>query len=125
MLLEGHPELVGITIHHIDKGIDSGDIIITARPELEPGDNYDMIDAKSFRLGIDRMLVAIRRLIEGRAARVKQWETGTLFLRRTGYHYGPYAVLKVNRLLKRGLIADYLKDRARLDARVRLIGEPH
>lgn len=123
MLLEGHPELVGITIHHIDKGTDSGDIIITARPDLETGDNYAMIDAKTFRLGIDMVLVAMRQLIEGRAVRVKQWEQGKLFLRRTGYHYGPYLVLKVNRLLKKGLIRDYLRDREKIDAGVRLIGE--
>ncbi len=123
MLLEGHPELVGITIHHIDKGTDSGDIIITARPNLESDDNYAMIDAKTFRLGIDMLLVAIRQLIEGRAVRVKQWEQGKLFLRRTGYHYDPYLVLKVNRFLKKGLIRDYLINREKIDAGVRLIGE--
>lgn len=125
MLLEGHPELVGITIHHIDKGTDSGDIIISARPELEPGDNYAIIDAKTFRLGIDMMLVALRQMIEKRAARVKQWEEGKLFLKRTGYRYDPYVVLTVNRLLKKGLIRDYLKGREKSDANVKLIGEQH
>ena len=125
MLLEGHSELVGITVHHIDKGADSGDIIITARPELEPGDNYAMIDAKTFRLGIDMMLVAIRQLIEKRAARVKQWEGGKLFLRSTGYRYYPYLRLKVARLAKKGLINDYLRNRKRIDANVKLIGEQH
>jgi len=123
VLLEGHPELVGITIHHIDKGTDSGDIIISARPTLEPGDNYATIDAKTFRLGIDMMLVAVRQLIEERAVRVKQWEAGKLFLRKTGYNYHPYLRLKVNRLLKKNLILDYLKNRAAIDAKVRLIGE--
>jgi folate-dependent phosphoribosylglycinamide formyltransferase PurN len=123
MLLEGHPEFVGITIHHIDNGTDSGDIIISARPALEPQDNYAMIDAKTFRLGIDMMLVAIRQLIEGRAARVKQWEKGKLFLRKTGYNYYPYLRLKVSRLLKKGIISEYLRDRKNLDAGVKLIGE--
>jgi len=125
MLLEKHPELVGITIHHIDKGTDSGDIIISARPELEAGDNYAMIDAKTFRIGIDMLLVAIRQLIEGRAIRIKQWEAGKLFLRRTGYNYHPYLRLKVNRLLKKGIISDYLRDREKIDAKVKLIGEQH
>ena len=125
MLLEKHPELVGITIHHIDKGTDSGDIIISARLELKPGDNYAMIDAKTFRIGIDMLLVAIRQLIEGRAIRIKQWEAGKLFLRRTGYNYHPYLRLKVNRLLKKGIISDYLRDREKIDAKVKLIGEQH
>jgi len=123
VLLEGHPELVGITIHHIDKGIDSGDIIITARPEMEPTDNYEMIDAKTFRLGIDLMLVAIHQLIEGRAERVKQWEEGRLFLRRTGYVYYPYLRVKVNLLLKKGLIRDYLKNRQIRDIGIQLVGK--
>ena len=125
MLLEKHPELVGITIHHIDKGTDSGDIIISARLELKPGDNYAMIDAKTFRIGIDMLLVAIKQLIEGRAVRIKQWEAGKLFLRKTGYNYHPYLRLKVNRLLKKGIISDYLRDREKIDAKVKLIGEQH
>lgn len=123
MLLEGHPELVGLTVHHIDPGVDSGDIIISARPTMEPDDNYEMIEAKTFRLGIDLMLVAIRQLIEGRAARVKQWEKGKLFLRKTGYTYDPYLRVQANKLLKQGLIRGYLNNQAEIDSRVRLVGE--
>ena len=108
-----------------DKGTDSGDIIITARPELEAGNNYAMIDAKTFRLGIDMMLVALRQLVEKRAGRVKQWEAGKLFLRKTGYKYYPYLRLKADRLLKKGLISDYLRNRGRIDANVKLVGERH
>ena len=124
MLLDGHPELVGITIHYIDKGIDSGDIIITARPELATEDNYEMIEAKSFRLGIDMLLVAVRQLQEGRAERVKQWEPGKLFLRRTGYVYEPNHRVRVNRMLADGLISDYLAHRRERDSGIRLIGRP-
>ena len=122
MLLEGRPEMVGITIHHIDKGIDSGDIIITARPELAEGDNFEMIEARSFRLGIDMMLVAVRQLMEDRAERVRQWELGKLFLRRTGYVYEPYHRVRVNGLLDRGLIAEYLTRREERDRAIRLVG---
>ncbi len=124
MLLEGHPEQVGITVHHIDPGIDSGDIIISARPELAVSDNYEMIDAKTFRLGIDRLLTAVHQLREGRAVRVRQWEEGRLFLRRTGYVYQPWQRVEVNRLLRQGLIDRYLANRQRIDASVRLVGKP-
>src|SRR6266404_2499950 len=90
MLLEGHPELVGLTVHHISPGVDSGDIIFSARPKLEPQDTYEIIDAKTFHLGIDLVLAAIRQLQEGRAQRVPQWEKGKLFLRKTGYVYNPF-----------------------------------
>jgi methionyl-tRNA formyltransferase len=121
-LLEGHPELVGITIHHIDGGIDRGDIIITDRPELSPNDNYEMIEAKTFRLGNDRMIDAVLALANGTAKRVTQWTEGKLYLKRTGYIYEPYLHVQVNRLLAQGLIADYLARRHELDATVRLIG---
>ena len=123
MLLEGHPEYVGVTIHHIDAGIDSGDIILTARPELAPDDNYAMIEAKSFHLGNRMMVVAVAQLFEGRAARVKQWQHGKEFLRRTGYVYDPFIRLQVNEILKKGLVAQYLAKKDERDKGIRLVGE--
>jgi methionyl-tRNA formyltransferase len=123
MLDEGRPELVGVTVHHIDRGIDSGDLIITARPTLEPGDTHETIDAKAFRLGIDLMLVAIRQLLEGRAERVTQWQEGKLFLRRTGYVYDRTVRVRVNRAIEKGLIREYLAHREERDRGVRLVGK--
>ncbi len=71
MLLEDHPELVGITIHHINSGIDSGDIVITARPNLSPDDTIETIDAKSFELGNRAMISALKQIHDGRAERVQ------------------------------------------------------
>ena len=122
MLLEGRPEMVGLTIHHLDAGIDSGDIIITARPNLDADDSFEIIEAKVFRLGIDLMLVAVRQIQEGRAGRVKQWEEGKLFLRRTGYVFKPYLHVKVNRMLKAGLLARYLGAKDEIDRSVRTVG---
>jgi len=122
MLLEGRPELVGITVHYIDRGIDSGDIVITARPELAPDDSYETIEAKGFRLGIDMMVVAVRQIAAGRAERVAQWEEGKLFLRRTGYVYEPHHRVLVNRMLAGGMIAEYLAHRAQRDGGIRLVG---
>jgi methionyl-tRNA formyltransferase len=123
MLLERHPEMVGVTIHHIDPGIDSGDIILSSRPELEESDNFEMIEAKVFRLGIDLMILAIHQLTEGKALRVKQWEKGKLFLRKTGYVYHPYLRVQVNELIKRGLIRHYLCNRETQERGIKLIGE--
>ena len=123
MLLEGHPELVGVTVHHIDRGIDSGDIILTTRVPMEHGDTLEMIDARSFHLGIEMLVRAAHQLQSGRAARVPQWEQGKLFLRRTGYVYEPYHRLLVNRALGRGLVRDYLAQRQSRDAGIRLVQE--
>jgi methionyl-tRNA formyltransferase len=120
MLLEERPEFVGVTIHHIDRGIDSGDILLTARPELSVDDNYDMIEAKSFRLGNDLMVKAVEQLAEGRAQRVPQWEQGKLFLRRTGYVYQPYHRVLVDRKLRR-VLSEYLERRLDRDKHIRLV----
>jgi methionyl-tRNA formyltransferase len=122
MILEGHPELVGVTVHHIDPGIDSGDIIRSAQVPLEPGDNFETIDVRSFHVGIELLLAAARELVAGRAARVPQWEKGKLFLQRTGYRYEPWQRLEANRRLEGGLLAEYLADREARDAAVRLVG---
>ena len=123
MLLEARPELVGITVHHMNPGIDSGDIIISRQVPMTSNDNYEMVDIKTFDTGIDALLLAARQLSERRAARVKQWEEGKLFLRRTGYIYDPYQRLSANRLLENGLIADYLADKEKRDVGVRVIGD--
>jgi methionyl-tRNA formyltransferase len=123
MLLEGHPELVGVTVHHIDKGIDSGDIILSSQLQMEPGDTLEMIDARGFQLGIEMLLRAARQLQDGCALRVGQWDEGKVFLRRTGYVYEPYHRLRANRAIDRGLVRDYLADRDARDAGVRLVGE--
>jgi len=123
VLLEGRPELVGVTVHHIDPGIDSGDIIITAQVDMAPDDTFEKIDIKTFRLGIDLMVTAVRQLVEGRAERVEQWEEGRLYLRRTGYVYEPYQRVTVNRLIGQGLLARYLSSKTERDAAVRLVGK--
>ncbi len=122
MLIEGHPELVGTTIHHIDPGIDHGDIIITDRPHMSPDDNFEIIDAKTFRLGNDCVVAAVRQLYDGSAERVPQWTEGKLFLRRTGYEYDPFLYVKVNNILSKGMIKNYLEKKSEIDAGVRLVG---
>jgi folate-dependent phosphoribosylglycinamide formyltransferase PurN len=122
MLIERHPELVGITIHHIDRGIDHGDIIITSRPDMSPDDNFEIIDAKTFKLGNECMVTAVKQLRDGKAERVPQWIEGKLFLQRTGYLYNPFLHVEVNRTLSNGLIKDYLALKSEMDAGVRLIG---
>ncbi|MFM7268544.1 MAG: formyl transferase [Cyanobium sp.] len=122
MILESHPELVGVTIHHINAGIDSGDIIRSAQVPLEPDDNFETIDVRSFHLGIELLLQSAAELVSARAERVPQWESGKLFLQRTGYHYEPWQRLQASRLLAHGLLDEYLRHKQQRDAHVRLVG---
>ncbi len=121
MVMEGCPELVGVTVHHIDPGIDSGDIILSAQVPMQSDDNFETIDVRSFHVGIELLLEATRQLEAGTAQRVPQWEQGKLFLRRTGYTYEPWQRLLANRRTEQGLIRAYLADRPNRDRNVRLV----
>lgn len=122
MLLEGHPELVGVTVHVIDPGIDSGDILVTNRPILIDREPYEVIEAKCFHLGFDLLVQTALELDSGRLKPVPQWTSGKLFLKRTGYVYRPWYRLKVNQMIDKGLIRDYLVNKTERDSGVRLVG---
>jgi folate-dependent phosphoribosylglycinamide formyltransferase PurN len=122
-IVEERPEWIGVTIHHIDAGIDSGDLILTRQVPLREDDLFETIDARGFRFGFDLMLEALRQLASGRAARVPQWEEGRLYLRRTGYIYEPWVRVRANQRLADGLVAEYHARRVERDAGVRVVGE--
>ncbi|MCL4809387.1 MAG: formyl transferase [Thermoanaerobaculia bacterium] len=121
-ILHRQPQAVGVTVHHIDAGVDSGDIVATGRPRLEVGDTIETIDAKTFRLGEDLLVASLLDLEEGVAPRVRQWEPGRLFLRRTGYSYSPALRVRANELLEsEGLVSQYHAFRRNYDERIVLV----
>lgn len=81
-LYNGEPECVGVTIHYIDPGIDSGRIILSGRPEIEASDDLYTLECKVITLGTRLMLEALRRIAVGTAAGVEQWTEGKLYYSR-------------------------------------------
>lgn len=79
-LYQGDLEHVGVTIHHLSPRIDGGDIVYTARPEIEPHDTVRRIECKLVQIGTEKMIQAVSELAEGRAPRIPQMEKGQLFL---------------------------------------------
>lgn len=68
-------EYVGATIHHIDPGIDTGDIICHVVPEFEIGDDVHTVGSKvilSAGRDLLRMIELLRNGVE--LQRVPQWE---------------------------------------------------
>jgi folate-dependent phosphoribosylglycinamide formyltransferase PurN len=49
-------EYVGVTIHHVDPGIDSGSILLHGRPQWEPEDNTHTIGCKNVAVAADLVL---------------------------------------------------------------------
>ncbi|MDH5692948.1 MAG: formyl transferase [Gammaproteobacteria bacterium] len=122
MLMRGQPQYVGATVHYIDPGIDSGDIIYSVRPNISESDILETIEAKSFHIGIEKMVQAIKEIKNGTACRVKQWTEGTLFLRKTGYVFRPYFKIVVNKKIEKGLLETYLNHQKKYDLDVKLVG---
>jgi len=67
MLLENKPQWVGGTVHYIDKGIDSGDIIHSYQVEMFADDSYESIDGRVFLTGMHALSDAIIQIANGQA----------------------------------------------------------
>lgn len=65
-------EYVGVTVHRVEAGVDSGPILARGRPSLELGDDEDRLFAKAVQLGAKLMCQAIRRETVGSAKPLSQ-----------------------------------------------------
>jgi len=119
-LLNGEPEYVGATIHHIDPGIDSGDILHQGRPEITAEDMPHTVGCKTILVGIALMIQTLRELEAGTLTAVPQWpvEKARLYLRKD---YHPEQVVKLYEMIEGGLFRDYVARREAAAARVRLV----
>jgi methionyl-tRNA formyltransferase len=101
-LYNREPEWIGATIHQLDPGIDSGPILATVRPSIEPHDNEDTLFAKCVMVGATAYITAIRAIAAGKSIHVPQDLSAGKeyrFVDRT-----VAAELRVRRLLRDGLL---------------------
>ncbi len=63
---------IGVTVHHVDDGIDTGDIIVQRFADVGPDDSYADILDRAFPLCAEVMLEALQALAAGRATRQPQ-----------------------------------------------------
>ncbi len=66
------PEWIGTTIHELDPGIDSGPILATVRPSIDPDDDEDTLFAKCVMVGATAYIAAIRAVAAGTSRRAPQ-----------------------------------------------------
>jgi folate-dependent phosphoribosylglycinamide formyltransferase PurN len=73
----GEPEWVGVTVHVLDEGIDSGPIVQTARPTIDADDDEDSLFCKCVVLGSRLLAEAVASLAAGRLrCEAQRLETG-------------------------------------------------
>lgn len=73
-LVNGEKDNIGVTIHFIDEGLDSGDIVLEARQKVEPDDDHRKLRMKNIMLAGKKMAEAIALIGSGRYNRIKQDE---------------------------------------------------
>lgn len=99
------PEWVGVTVHRLDEGIDSGAIISTAKPEICVEDDEDSLFAKCVILGCRDFVNAFFAVSDGTVQETPQdLDAGReyRFVDRT-----VAADKKVERLLREGMFASF------------------
>lgn len=84
VLINGETEF-GVTVHWVDQGIDTGDIILQKRCPIEPNDTYADLLERAHVVCADVLVDAVKGLQRGTAGRVDQASihpVGTYFSRR-------------------------------------------
>jgi methionyl-tRNA formyltransferase len=84
----------GVTVHKMSPGIDSGDIVASARPDILPDDTYSSINARCIISGTSLMVKAVRYAERKPLPAVRQWEMGKVFHARHFNNYVAYKYLK-------------------------------
>jgi len=96
---ELRPDLLGATIHYVEKGIDNGEIINQDTIELEENDSEYTLMAKTVILGTKLMIDSINKPDTKLLIKEEQKKSGKLYLMK---HFTPQAVLKVRNLVTSG-----------------------
>lgn len=103
-LHNGEPENLGVTVHRLDAGVDSGAILARGKPAIERRDDEDRLFAKAVKLGAELLCRAIRREFDGTAQPlVQQLEQGREY---RSVDRSLAAELRVRRLLKNNLLSE-------------------
>ena len=99
-----------MTVHYLDAGIDSGDIILQGRPEFEVDDNPHTIGCKNVILGTELMLKVINGLLAGDRplpSRKQDLSKGRLYLKK---HFNDQVLIKIRENLEQGMVRKHIAD---------------
>ncbi len=108
--LEERLHCLGVTLHYLDKGIDTGGIIAHGRPEITAGDTLHSLGCKTVEVSADLALEVLQILGRGvELPAIAQWEKGRLFQRKD---MSGEVVERLLALEKGGAVARFLANRA-------------
>jgi folate-dependent phosphoribosylglycinamide formyltransferase PurN len=117
-LVNREPEYVGATIHYLDAGIDTGPMIAQVRPAIALADGPHHIGNKTIAAAAQLLGDAAEAHVRGRVQPVPQQGRGRLYQRKD---FSADAVRRLYRHFETNMIGEYLGDRVRRDAAVKLV----
>lgn len=120
-IVNSEPEYIGVTVHHVNSRIDTGDIIFQTKPALDDHDDLNSIFLKLISEGIELVVQAVREISEkGVVDSFKQpVNTGRLYLTKD---FTADAARTCLANLESGIISRYRAEKEKLDSAVRLYG---
>ncbi|UCF61324.1 MAG: hypothetical protein JSV37_01225 [Anaerolineaceae bacterium] len=111
-LVNGEPELVGVTIHLATLDVDAGAILKQVRPEISADDRNHDIGCKAIIAGTEAMITMIKDFTAGKIKPQPQPEGGRLYKRAD---FNVEAVRQMWRNFDEGMIEAYLAEPERAD----------
>jgi folate-dependent phosphoribosylglycinamide formyltransferase PurN len=120
-IVNKEPEYIGVTLHHINSGIDSGDIIYQTRPMLDIHDDLNTIFLKVVSEGIELAVMAVKEIQKNR--RIKSYKqpvnAGRLYLAKD---FNAETARTCLSNLEEGIIGKYIRKKKEADSGVKLYG---
>lgn len=112
-LYNKEPQYVGVTIHYLDKGIDSGEIIVQGRPEIVGDDTPHSIGNKTIVVGVGLLTELLKKIEQGKEIKSQEQDLSI------GKVYKfkdcePERIIELMEKWDKGLIRDYLRVRKTL-----------
>ncbi len=120
-IVNGEPEYIGVTVHHIDAGIDTGDIIYQTKPVLDENDDLNTIFLKVIAEGIELVISAIEQMQKtGQIVSYKQPQSTCRLYLLKDFNAGAARLCLSN--LEKGIIGKYNAHKKEIDAKPVLYG---
>ncbi len=120
-IVNREPEYIGATVHRVDEGIDSGDILSQTKPCLVGADDLNTIFLKVIAEGTELVADAIKEI--GKTGSVKTYEqpknTGRLY---RAIDFNADAARECLENLSGGTIREYVADKEAKDSKLQLFG---
>ena len=104
---QGELQHLSATIHQINQGIDTGDILFRQAVTLSKDDNEQTLLLKPLKLGITLMVKTIKNWQNGELQPITQTRTGKLFKKN---EFTPKVILDVKQMVESGKLKDDIEN---------------